>query len=289
MSAAAETHIQHVDSGPPVWKPSATELAERPKVIEVNQLDWHYGPRQVLFDISMDVRQGEIMIIMGGSGSGKSTLLRHLVGLMPPVPGKIKLLGKDFGALRAMEKLEMRRKIGVAFQFGALFSSMSVAENVKLPLRELTKLNERTMDIMARMKLEVVNLSGFGDLMPAALSGGMVKRASIARAIIMDPKLLFLDEPSSGLDPAVSSALDDLILRLREAMDISVVIVTHDIDSAFKIGDRITILDRGHILASERVEDIRNSKNERVQNLLNRRSEEIEVDPTEYLRRLAGD
>jgi phospholipid/cholesterol/gamma-HCH transport system ATP-binding protein len=289
MTAPAETHIQHVDDNPSVWKPSAAELAGRPKVIEVNQLDWHYGPRQVLFDISMDVRQGEIMIIMGGSGSGKSTLLRHLVGLMPPVPGKIKLLGKDFGALKAMEKLEMRRKIGVAFQFGALFSSMSVAENVKLPLRELTKLNERTMDIMARMKLEVVNLSGFGDLMPAALSGGMVKRASIARAIIMDPKLLFLDEPSSGLDPAVSSALDDLILRLREAMDISVVIVTHDIDSAFKIGDRITILDRGHILASERVEDIRNSKNERVQNLLNRRSEEIEVDPTEYLRRLAGD
>lgn len=289
MSAPAETHIQHVDSGPAPWKPTAAELAERPTVIEVNHLDWHYGPRQVLFDISMDVRQGEIMIIMGGSGSGKSTLLRHLVGLMPPVPGKVKLLGKDFGALKPMEKLEMRRRVGVAFQFGALFSSMSVAENVKLPLRELTKLNERTMDIMARMKLEVVNLSGFGDLMPSALSGGMVKRASIARAIIMDPKLLFLDEPSSGLDPAVSSALDDLILRLREAMDISVVVVTHDIDSAFKIGDRITILDRGHILASERVEDIRNSKNERVQNLLNRRSEEVEVDPTEYLRRLAGD
>ncbi|HWU00025.1 MAG TPA: ATP-binding cassette domain-containing protein, partial [Terriglobales bacterium] len=178
--------------------------------------------------------------------------------------------------------------LGVAFQFGALFSSMSVAENVKLPLRELTKLNEKTMDIMARIKLEVVNLSGFGDLMPAALSGGMVKRASIARAIIMDPKLLFLDEPSSGLDPAVSSALDDLILRLREAMDISVVVVTHDIDSAFKIGDRITILDRGRILACERVEDIRNSTNERVQNLLNRRADEIEVDPGEYLRRLTG-
>jgi len=288
MSTSPE-HIQHVDAGPPPWKPTAAELAERPTVIEVDHLDWSFGPRQVLFDISMNVRQGEIMIIMGGSGSGKSTLLRHLVGLMPPVPGKVKLLGKDFGTLKALEKLEMRRRIGVAFQFGALFSSMSVAENVKLPLRELTKLNEKTMDIMARIKLEVVNLSGYGDLMPSALSGGMVKRASIARAIIMDPKLLFLDEPSSGLDPAVSSALDDLILRLREAMDISVVVVTHDIDSAFKIGDRITILDRGHILACERVEDIRNSKNERVQNLLNRRAEEIEVDPGEYLRRLAGD
>jgi phospholipid/cholesterol/gamma-HCH transport system ATP-binding protein len=288
MSEPAE-HIQHLDPGPAIGKPSAAELAARPKVIEVDRLDWSFGPRQVLFDIDLDVRQGEIMIIMGGSGSGKSTLLRHLVGLMPPLPGKVKLLGRDFGALKPMEKLDLRRRIGVAFQFGALFSSMSVAENVKLPLRELTKLNEKTMDIMARIKLEVVNLSGFGDLMPAALSGGMVKRASIARAIIMDPKLLFLDEPSSGLDPAVSSALDDLILRLREAMDISVVVVTHDIDSAFKIGDRITILDRGRILACERVEDIRNSTNERVQNLLNRRAEEIEVDPGEYLRRLAGD
>jgi phospholipid/cholesterol/gamma-HCH transport system ATP-binding protein len=125
--------------------------------------------------------------------------------------------------------------------------------------------------------------------MPAALSGGMVKRASIARAIVMDPKLLFLDEPSSGLDPIVSSALDDLILKLREAMEISVVVVSHDIDSAFKIADRITILDQGHILAIERVEAIRNSSNERVQNLLNRRSVEKEVDPAEYLRRLTGD
>jgi phospholipid/cholesterol/gamma-HCH transport system ATP-binding protein len=155
-------------------------------------------------------------------------------------------------------------------------------------LRELTKLEEKTMDIMANMKLEVVNLSGFGSLMPAALSGGMVKRASIARAIVMDPKLLFLDEPSSGLDPVVSSALDDLILKLREAMDISVVVVSHDIDSAFKIADRITVLDQGHILASARVEEIRSSTNERVQNLLNRRSVEKEVDPAEYLRRLTG-
>jgi phospholipid/cholesterol/gamma-HCH transport system ATP-binding protein len=287
MSTPAETPPQATaHRTPDVWRPSAEELAERPKVIEVDHLDWSYGARQILFDISLDVRQGEIMMIMGGSGSGKSTLMRHLIGLMPPLPGKVKLLGKDFGTLKPLEKLDLRRKVGVAFQFGALFSSMNVAENVKLPLRELTKLNEKTMDIMARMKLEVVNLSGFGELMPAALSGGMVKRASIARAIIMDPKLLFLDEPSSGLDPAVSSSLDDLILRLREAMDISVVIVTHDIESAFKIGDRITVLDKGRILACERVETIRNNPNERVQHLLNRQAEEIEVDPTEYLKRL---
>jgi phospholipid/cholesterol/gamma-HCH transport system ATP-binding protein len=271
------------------WKPTTEELQGRPVVIEVDHLDWFFGPRQVLFDVSMKVHEGEIMVIMGGSGSGKTTLLRHLVGLMPPIPGKIKLLGQDLGGLKALEKLELRRKIGVAFQFGALFSSMNVAENVKLPLRELAHLDEKTMDIMARLKLEVVNMSGFGHLMPAELSGGMVKRASIARAIVMDPKLVFLDEPSSGLDPVVSSALDDLILRLREAMGISVVVVTHDVESAFKIGDRITVLDKGHILACQTPDEIRGNPNERVQNLIHRRSEQVEVDPEEYLRRLAGD
>ncbi|MBL9036008.1 MAG: ATP-binding cassette domain-containing protein [Rhodospirillaceae bacterium] len=271
------------------WHPTQEELAGKPVVIEVDHLDWSFGPRQVLFDVTMQVHEGEIMVIMGGSGSGKTTLLRHLVGLMPPVPGKVKLLGQDMGKLKALEKLELRRKIGVAFQFGALFSSMNVADNVKLPLRELAHLDEKTMDIMARLKLEVVNLSGFGHLMPAELSGGMVKRASIARAIVMDPKLVFLDEPSSGLDPVVSSALDDLILRLREAMGISVVVVTHDVESAFKIGDRITVLDRGRVLACEPPEQIKVNPNERVQNLINRRSEHVEVDPEEYLRRLAGD
>lgn len=270
-------------------RPSAEEVASRRKVIEVDRLDFSFGARQVLFDINLDVREGEIMVIMGGSGSGKTTLLRHLVGLMPPMPGKIRLLGKDMGTLSRMQLLDLKRRIGVAFQFGALFSSMSVAENVKLPLRELTDLEDRTMDIMANMKLEVCNLSGFGHLMPSDLSGGMMKRASIARAIVMDPKLVFLDEPSSGLDPVVSSALDDLILKLRDAMDISVVVVSHDVESAFKIADRITILDKGRILISDRVEAVRNSTNERVQNLLHRRSEHIDIDPTEYLRRLAGD
>ncbi|TDQ83258.1 phospholipid/cholesterol/gamma-HCH transport system ATP-binding protein [Dongia mobilis] len=270
-------------------RPSAEELRSRPKVIEVDHLDFSFGTRQVLFDIDLDVREGEIMVIMGGSGSGKTTLLRHLVGLMPPQPGRVRLLGRDLGQLKGRKLLDLKRRIGVAFQFGALFSSLSVAENVKLPLRELTDLEERTMDIMANMKLEVCNLSGFGHLMPSDLSGGMMKRASIARAIVMDPKLVFLDEPSSGLDPVVSSALDDLILKLRDAMDISVVVVSHDVESAFKIADRITILDKGHILISDRVEAVRNSPNERVQNLLHRRSEQIDLDPTEYLRRLAGD
>ena len=286
--AEAIHHIAALRAESTAQRPTEAELMARPKVVEVDHLDFSFGARQVLYDINLDVRAGEIMVIMGGSGSGKTTLLRHLVGLMPPQPGKVKLLDKDMGSLKPNQLLDLKRKIGVAFQFGALFSSMTVAENVKLPLRELTRLEEKTMDIMANMKLEVVNLSGFGALMPAALSGGMVKRASIARAIVMDPKLLFLDEPSSGLDPVVSSALDDLILKLREAMDISVVVVSHDIDSAFKIADRITVLDQGHILATARVEEIRSSTNERVQNLLNRRSVEKEVDPAEYLRRLTG-
>ena len=201
----AQANSAPIDEQPP-YRPSLEELGHRQVVIAVDRLDWSFGPRQVLFDISMQVREGEIMVIMGGSGSGKTTLLRHLVGLMPPVPNKIHLLGQDVGKLRGLKRLEVRRKIGVAFQFGALFSSMSVAENVKLPLRELTRLDERTMDIMARLKLEVCNLSGVGHLMPAELSGGMVKRASIARAFVRDPHEWLLDVPSSGLDTIGGSA-----------------------------------------------------------------------------------
>jgi phospholipid/cholesterol/gamma-HCH transport system ATP-binding protein len=270
------------------WKPTHDGQQTRPPVIEVDHLDWSFGAHQVLFDVSMKVHEGEIMVIMGGSGSGKTTLLRHMVGLMPPIPGKVKLMGQDMAELDALERLELRRKIGVAFQFGALFTSMSVAENVKLPLRELTHLDENTMDIMARLKLEVVGLSGSGNLMPAELSGGMMKRVSIARAIAMDPKLLFLDEPSSGLDPAISSTIDDLILRLREAMGISIVVVTHDVESAFKIADRIAILDHGHIIACQAPDQIRVNQDERVQNLIHRHAEHVELDPEEYLRRLTG-
>lgn len=263
---------------------------ERPApVIEVSHLDAHYGARQILFDVNLDIQAGEIMVIMGGSGSGKSTLMRLVVGLERPSAGTVRLFGKDINRLGANDMLDLRRRIGVSFQGGALLSSLSVAENIKLPLRELTRLDERTMDIMARLKLEVTSLSGFGDLMPSELSGGMLKRAAVARAIIMDPALLFFDEPSAGLDPVVASALDDLILRLRDAMEMTVVVVTHDIESAFKIADRITVLDKGRILAVDRTEAIRNSGNERIQNLLHRRAEDEVIDPAEYLRRLAGD
>jgi phospholipid/cholesterol/gamma-HCH transport system ATP-binding protein len=226
---------------------------------------------------------------MGGSGSGKSTLLRHLMALEKATSGSIKLLGNELSALSQTELYTLCRKIGVAFQGGALFSSMTVGENIILPLREHTDLDRMTMNIMARLKLEVVDLAGFENLMPAELSGGMIKRAAMARAIIMDPALLFCDEPSAGLDPVVSSALDKLILRLRDAMGMTIVVVTHELDSAFTIADRITVLDRGHILMIGTVEEVRNSDNDRIQNLLNRRFEEEEPDPEEYLARLMGE
>ena len=239
--------------------------------IEVEDLVTHYGSRKILDGINLKVNEGEIMIIMGGSGSGKSTLLRYLLGLGIPTSGNIRLLGKDITNLSSNEMFELRKNMGVAFQGGALLSSMTIGENVQLPLHEHTDLDQTTMDIMARMKLEVVNLGGFENLMPSELSGGMVKRAAVARAIIMDPKLMFFDEPSAGLDPVVSAELDELILKLRDAMNMTIVVVTHELDSAFKIADRITVLDRGHILMSDTVEEIKNSNNERIQSLLNRR------------------
>ena len=263
----------------------AQTLAAKP-VIEVRDLDAHYGDVQILFGLSLAVYEGEIMVIMGASGSGKSTLLRHLIGLEHPSAGSLELLGQDIGRLGANELMDLRRKMGVAFQGGAMFSSMTVAENLKLPLREHTRLDEKTMDIMVRMKLEVVNLSGFGELMPAELSGGMLKRAAVARAIIMDPKLLFFDEPTAGLDPVTSAALDEMILRLRDAMEMTIVVVTHEVESALKIADRITILDAGRVIEVDTPEAIRKSPNPRIQNLLNRRSEEDKLDPVEYLRRL---
>jgi phospholipid/cholesterol/gamma-HCH transport system ATP-binding protein len=176
--------------------------------------------------------------------------------------------------------------MGVSFQGGALFTSMTVGENVALPLREHTELDENTVRIMSRLKLEVVNLGGFQDLMPSQLSGGMIKRAALARAIVMDPKLLFFDEPSAGLDPVVSAELDELILRLRDALRMTIVVVTHELESAFKIADTITVLDKGWILKTGTVAEVRGSDNERIQDLLNRRPRQIEVDTDEYLKRL---
>ena len=259
------------------------------KVIEVVDLVTHYGARKILDGVSMSVKEGEIMVIMGGSGSGKSTLLRYLMALEKQTSGSISLLQQNIENLNQKEMFELRKKIGVAFQGGALFSSMTIGENIMLPLFEHTNLDMLTMEIMARMKLEVVDLAGFENLMPSELSGGMIKRAAFARAVIMDPKLLFCDEPSAGLDPVVASALDDLILKLRDALKMTVVVVTHELESVYKIADRVTVLDRGHILFIGTVDELKKNKSERIQNLLNRRPEREMVDPDEYLRRLTGE
>lgn len=255
-------------------------------LIDVHGLQAYYGRRRILHGIDFRVRAGEIRVIMGGSGSGKSTLLRHLLGLQTPAAGTVRLFGTDIAHASPAQLLAIRRQLGVSFQGGALFTSMTVGENVALPLREHTRLDENTIRIMSRLKLEVVNLGGFQDLMPGQLSGGMVKRAALARAIVMDPKLLFFDEPSAGLDPVVSAELDELILQLRDAMRMSIVVVTHELESAFKIADTITVLDHGNVLMTGTVAEVRASDHPRIQDLLNRRPREIEVDVDEYLKRL---
>jgi phospholipid/cholesterol/gamma-HCH transport system ATP-binding protein len=266
-----------------------TEAAScREPVIEVRDLASHYGERRILDGVDLQVRRGEILVIMGGSGSGKSTLLRHLLGLKRPSAGSIRLLGSELEAITKPQLYALRRRMGVAFQGGALFSSMSLWENVALPLRQHTRLDEKTIRIMTRMKLEMVNLGGFEDLRPAELSGGMLKRAGLARSLIMDPELLFFDEPSAGLDPVVSAELDALILRLREALSMTIVVVTHELESAFGIADRILVLDQGRVLVTGTVEEVRNTDNARVQDLLNRRPRNEPVDAEAYLRRLTG-
>ncbi len=258
-------------------------------VIKVKELVTHYGSRKILDGINLEVKKNEIMVIMGGSGSGKSTLLRHLLGLNSATSGSIELLGTEITTANQKELYQLRRNMGVAFQGGALFGSMTVGENVELPLREHTNLDEKTMRIMARMKLEVMNLTGVEALMPSELSGGMVKRTALARAVIMDPTLLFFDEPSAGLDPVVSAELDELIILLRNAMNMTIVVVTHELESAFKIADRITMLDQGKIIITDTVENVRNSNLAQVQDMLNRRPRQKELDTEAYLDRLTGD
>ena len=237
----------------------------------------------------MTIEPGEIVVIMGGSGSGKSTFLRHLIGLKAPMEGDVELFGKSLYGVSEMERLSLLKNIGVAFQSGALLSSMTVAQNVALPMIEHTDLDEETISFITRMKLDFVGLLGKEDLLPSELSGGMLKRAAVARAIALDPRLTFMDEPSAGLDPVIAAALDELIIKLKTSLGMSVVVVTHELDSAFKIADRIVVLDRGYIIFTGTVDEIKNSDNQRIQNLINRIAEEEEFDPEAHLKRLYGE
>jgi phospholipid/cholesterol/gamma-HCH transport system ATP-binding protein len=226
---------------------SASDLAippdQRPPHIEIDGLTMAYEGRTVMTDLTFTVRRGDVFIIMGGSGSGKSTLLRHLVGLKRPAAGTIRLGGTSFWDADPVGQQELQRRIGVMYQQGALWTSMTLAENVALPLDTYTKLDPQAVTDVAEFKLALVGLAGFGDYYPSEISGGMRKRAAIARAMALDPEILFLDEPSAGLDPISSRLLDDLILELRHSLGMTIVIVTHELASIFSVGDNSVFLD----------------------------------------------
>lgn len=210
--------------------------------IEVKDLVCAYGDYLVLEDVSFQVNRGEILVIMGRSGCGKSTLLKHMIGLRDPAKGQVLYSGKDFAASSEREKKALLRKFGVLYQGGALWSSMTLEENVSFPLEEYTNLKRRQIREIVDMKLSQVGLKGFQKFYPAELSGGMRKRAGLARAMALDPEVLFFDEPSSGLDPVSSKRLDDLILSLRDIFNTTVVVVTHELDSIFAIADKAVML-----------------------------------------------
>lgn len=257
--------------------------------ISVRNLRVNYGEREILHGISFGVPAGETMVILGGSGSGKSTLLRTLVGLEQPTSGEILMRGRNFTAMSESERDELRKKVGMSFQGGALFGSMSVGDNVALPLREHTPLDESTIQIIVRLKLDQVGLSGFEDYMPAQLSGGMKKRAAIARALAMDPEILFFDEPSAGLDPIIAAGIDELILKLKKAFRITMVVVTHELASAFLIADRMILLDKGNIVANGKPEELRDSKQPRVRQFMDRIPEPELNAEIDYLQMLTGE
>lgn len=217
-------------------------------VIRVVDLVKRFGDLTVLDGVSLDVHLGETLVIMGGSGCGKSTLLRHMIGSLFPNDGYVTLFGQSLSDIDDAGLNALRLRFGILFQSGALFNSMTVGENVALPLREHTDLDEQTIGIMVKIKLEQVGLREAADLMPAEISGGMKKRAGLARAIALDPEILFYDEPSAGLDPVTSAEIDHLIMGLAGKLGVTSVVVTHEMDSAFRIADRMAMLDRGRIL-----------------------------------------
>ncbi len=263
-----------------------TDSLDSQDMISLRGVRVRYGEVEILHGITFDVKRGETLVILGGSGSGKSTLLRALVGLEKPSSGEIWIKGKNIAAISEQEMEEIRKKIGMSFQGGALFGSMTVGENVALPLREHTKLEDSTIEIMLRLKLEQVGLDGFEYYMPSQLSGGMKKRAAVARAMAMDPEILFFDEPSAGLDPIIAAGIDQLILELKQAFRMTIVVVTHELASAYLIADRMVLIDKGHVVAMGTTAEMRASTQPRVRQFLDRVPEPEVAHEMDYLQML---
>jgi phospholipid/cholesterol/gamma-HCH transport system ATP-binding protein len=274
--------------GEPTSVKDARDISTGPAISILN-LHVAYGDREILHGVTFDVPAGETVVILGGSGSGKSTLLRTLVGLESPTSGEIIVRGKNLQSLSAAEWRDLRQHIGISFQSGALFGSMTVGENVALPLNEHTQLDPATIEIMVRLKLNEVGLSGYEDYMPAQLSGGMKKRAAVARAMAMDPEILFFDEPSAGLDPIIAAGIDQLLLKLKEAFGITIIVVTHELASAFLIADRMVLLDKGHIVANGTPAELQASTQPRVRQFLDRVAEPELSREIDYLQMLTGE
>jgi len=241
---------------------------ETEPIIQVNNLVKSFEGRVVLDGINLIIEKGKVTAIMGGSGCGKSTLLRHLIGVIRPDSGEIWARGKDITRFDENEMEEYRKHFGMLFQGGALLNSLTVKDNIALPLREHTRLDEKIIGVMVKMKLELVGLRDFEHLKPSQLSGGMQKRVALARALALDPEIVFYDEPTSGLDPVVSGVIDELIMNLSQRMKITSVVVTHDTRSAFKIAHKMVVLYRGKVVADGTPDQIRNSQDPLVQQFI---------------------